>query len=105
MLEGINAKGVSITTGGLQHLVGLEYLKQLNMNGCKYITDTSKLLPVRESLEKLDMGNCVAISDITPLNEMKKLIQLNLINTPRIKQREEAIAALQRAIPGCVIEK
>ena len=51
-------------------LVGLEYLKQLNMNGCKYITDTSKLLPVRESLEKLDMGNCVAISDITPLNEM-----------------------------------
>ncbi|XP_015769107.1 PREDICTED: ATP synthase subunit s, mitochondrial-like isoform X1 [Acropora digitifera] len=105
MLEGINAKGVSITTGGLQHLVGLEYLKQLNMNGCRYITDTSKLLPVRESLEKLDMGNCVAISDITPLNEMTKLIQLNLINTPRIKQREEAIAALQRAIPGCVIEK
>lgn len=104
-LEGINAKGISVTTGGLQHLVGLQHLTQLNMNSCKYITDTSKLLPVRESLEKLDIGNCGGISDITPLHELKKLIQLNLVNTPRIKEREEAIAALQKSIPACVIEK
>lgn len=104
-LEGINAKGVNITTGGLQHLVGLQHLKQLNMNSCRYVTDMKKLLPVKETLEQLDIGNCRGISDLTPLHELKKLTKLHLVNTPGIKQREEAIATLQKKLPECVIEK
>lgn len=104
-LEGINAKGISITTGGMQHLAGLQYLTQLNMNSCKYVTDLNKLLPVKETLEELDIGNCGGISDITPLHQLKKLTKLNLTNTPRIKQREEGIAALQKKLPECIIEE
>ncbi|XP_078350544.1 ATP synthase subunit s, mitochondrial-like isoform X1 [Oculina patagonica] len=104
-LEAINAKGISVTTGGLQHLVGLQHLTQLNVNSCMYVTDVSKLLPVKETLEQLDIGNCGSISDISPLSELKKLTKLNLQNTPRIKQREEAIATLQKRLPDCVIEK
>lgn len=104
-LEGIDAKGICVTTGGLQHLVGLQHLKQLNINSCRYVTDMNKLLPVKETLEQLDIGNCGGISDITPLHELTKLIKLNLVNTPGIKQREKAIATLQMNLPECVIEK
>jgi len=51
--------------------VGLQHLKQLNVNSCMYITDVSKLLPVKETLEELDIGNCSSISDISPLSELK----------------------------------
>lgn len=51
--------------------VGLQHLKELHMNSCKYVTDMSKLLPVKATLEQLDIGNCGGISDITPLNELK----------------------------------
>jgi len=36
-----------------------------------YVTDVSKLLPVKETLEELDIGNCGSISDISPLSELK----------------------------------
>lgn len=65
----------------------------------------NKLLPVKESLEELDIGNCVAISDISPLFELKKLRKLVLTNTPKIEQREETIASLQKRLPDCVIEE
>ena len=51
-------------------LVGLQHLKQLNINSCRYVTDMNKLLPVKETLEQLDIGNCGGISDITPLHEL-----------------------------------
>ena len=51
-------------------LVGLQHLKQLNMNSCRYVTDMKKLLPVKETLEQLDIGNCGGISDLTPLHEL-----------------------------------
>ena len=35
----------------------------------------------------------------------RKLTKLHLVNTPGIKQREEAIATLQKKLPECVIEK
>jgi len=56
-------------------------------------------------LEQLDIGNCGGISDITPLHELRNLVKLNLVNTPGIKQREEAIATLQKKLPECAIEK
>jgi len=56
--------------------VGLQHLKQLNVNSCMYVTDVSKLLPVKETLEELEIGNCGSISDISPLSELK-LVQLN----------------------------
>ncbi|KAJ7380014.1 ATP biosynthetic process [Desmophyllum pertusum] len=105
VLEGINAKGISVTTGGLQHLDGLQHLKELNVNSCRYVTDMHKLLPVKESLELLDIGNCGSISDILPLSDLKKLTKLNLVNTTGIKQREEEIATLQKRLPNCVIEQ
>ncbi|CAH3043545.1 unnamed protein product [Pocillopora meandrina] len=104
-LEAISAKGISVTTGGLQHLDGLQHLRLLNVNSCVYVTNMNKLLPVKESLEELDIGNCVAISDISPLFELKKLRKLVLTNTPKIKQREETIASLQKRLPDCVIEE
>ena len=51
-------------------LVGLQHLKQLNMNSCRYVTDMKKLLPVKETLEQLDIENCGGISDLTPLHEL-----------------------------------
>lgn len=51
-------------------LVGLQHLKQLSMNSCRYVTDMKKLLPVKETLEQLDIGNCGGISDLTPLHEL-----------------------------------
>lgn len=104
-LEAISAKGISVTTGGLQHLDGLQHLRLLNVNSCVYVTNVNKLLPVKESLEELDIGNCVAISDISPLFELKKLRKLILTNTPKIKQREVTIASLQKRLPDCVIEE
>ena len=52
-------------------LVGLKHLESLNLNGCKYVTDVAKLLPVQESLVQLDIGNCNGILDISPLTELK----------------------------------
>ena len=62
-------------------LVGLQHLKQLNMNSCRYVTDMKKLLTVKETLEQLDIGNCGGISDLTPLHELTlvSIIILNLL--------------------------
>lgn len=51
-------------------LVGLHYLKFLNLNSCRYVSDLSKLLPVKETLEELDICNCWEIKDLAPLFQL-----------------------------------
>ena len=51
--------------------VGLRHLESLNLNGCKYVTDMTKLLPVQDCLAELDIGNCNGILDISPLSELR----------------------------------
>ncbi|KAK3751476.1 hypothetical protein QZH41_009189 [Actinostola sp. cb2023] len=70
-LQKIDGKATCITTGGLQHLVGLNHLDYLSLHGCKYVTDVGKILPVKETLLELDIGYCPAITDILPLGQLK----------------------------------
>jgi hypothetical protein len=52
-------------------LEGLKYLDYLNLHGCKYVGDVSKILPVKETLEELDISLCPAITDISSLGQLK----------------------------------
>lgn len=100
MLEEINAKGITLTDNGFEHLVGLEYLKHLNMNSCGYICDLTLLKEVAGSLQYLDIGNCESIADITPVESLSKLKTLILTNTLG-KNRQHAIEQVQKQLPDC----
>ena len=52
-------------------LVGLQYLRFLNVSSCRYVSDLSKILPVRETLEELHMHNCWEVKDLSPLFELR----------------------------------
>jgi len=101
-LEVINARNISLTDNGLEHLVGLRHLKVIDMNSCIYITNLMLLREVANSLEYLDVGNCERLSDISPLADMQKLRKLILTNTLG-KNRETVIADLAKKLPDCEI--
>eukprot|EP00794_Sanderia_malayensis_P019882 gene19882-21823_t len=101
-LEKINARGINLTDNGFEHLVGLKYLKHLDMNSCCYITDLTCLKEVAESLQYLDIGNCESIADISPIEKLRELRTLVLTNTLG-KNRYKAIDAMKIKLPGCEI--
>ena len=63
--------GISRLSFWLLYLVGLEHLKSLNLNSCRYVSDMTKLLPVKETLEELDISNCSEIKDLSALFKLR----------------------------------
>ena len=102
-VEGIDAKNTYITDGGLDHLVGLEHLKTLNLSNCRYVSDLTKLLPVKETLEDLDISNCAEITDLSSLFQLRNLKSLSLSGMVSVKDQESTINRLKELLPNCEI--
>ncbi|XP_028409594.1 ATP synthase subunit s, mitochondrial-like [Dendronephthya gigantea] len=102
-VEGIDAKNTYITDGGLDHLVGLEHLKSLNLHNCRYVTDLTKLLPVKESLQELDISNCIQITDLSSLFKLRYLRFLSMSGMLSVKDQNSTIKRLKEVLPGCEI--
>lgn len=102
-VEGIDAKNTYITDGGLDHLVGLQYLRFLNLSSCRYVSDLSKVLPTKETLEELHMHNCWEVKDLSPLFQLRNLRILELTGTKSVEDRDSTIRRLQEELPDCII--
>ncbi|XP_057316275.1 ATP synthase subunit s, mitochondrial-like [Hydractinia symbiolongicarpus] len=102
-LVGIDANGVALTNSGLQHLVGLKYLRYLSLHGCKHITDLEHLTEVADTLEYLDIGNCTGLSDVTPVGSLLKLQTLIMTGTLGGIKRKEVLKTLHQKLPSCNI--
>ncbi|CAI8049994.1 ATP synthase subunit s, mitochondrial [Geodia barretti] len=106
-LEAINASGITITNNGLEHLVGLEGVYHLDFTNCKYLSDEGlvHLANVRGSLLELELSGCPSISSsgLPCLYGLSRLQYLGLRDTPGIRDRDTALAALLGALPHCQI--
>ena len=86
---------------------GLEKLRRIDFSGCKYLGDTGlvHLAAVKDCLEELELNHCPSITQrgLPSLYMLHRLKSLGLRDTPGIKHREEAMSALQKALPHCKI--
>jgi len=102
-LVAIHADEASLTDNGFEHLVGLHHLEYLSMNSCQYIMDLTLLSEVAHTLKHLDIGNCGRLSNVSPVTKLKLLEKLVVTNTLGGERRQDAIQALQKALPDCEI--
>ena len=88
--------------------VGLEGVERLDFSNCKYLSKEGLvyLANVRDSLLELDLSCCPAVThDALPtLYCLHRLGYLGLRETPGIKDRDGALAALRGALPHCQID-
>ena len=109
VLEGIDALGGTLIDVGLDHLAGLQSLHTLNLQGCKYISDSGlqRLFHVAKTLRCLNLSGCVGVTHkgLPQLYNLQKLKELDLRHTPGIRNHASSLAQLRFNIPHCHIQE
>jgi len=112
-LRALDLKSARISGRGLSHLEGLGRLTHLNLFNCVSINDegVERLVRLR-GLEELNLGSCVfpyekeqtcGLTDAAAarLSDLRKLRRLGIAGN---RVRPETIARLRRELPDCLIE-
>jgi hypothetical protein len=95
-----------ITDAGMIYLGQMDNVKWLHLVACPHISDAGlRPLLKMKNLVALDLRGCPQITDagLTVLAEKKDWEQISLGGCPNVSA--EAVAELQRALPGARIEK
>jgi hypothetical protein len=95
-----------LTDEGLAYLKNLSNLQQLGLGKCRQVTDASlAFLKDLIKLQELELENCQRVTDtgLTHLKSLTSLQRLDLRACDGIT--DEGVAELQRALPGCSIER
>jgi tetratricopeptide (TPR) repeat protein len=112
-LRALDLKSARLSGRGLGHLEGLGRLTHLNLFNCVSITDDGVEALVRlRVLEELNLGSCVfpyereqtcGLTDqaAARLSELRRLRRLGLAGN---RVRPETVARLRQALPDCLIE-
>jgi len=75
-LKHLTLKGLQLTE--LTSLQGFVALENLDLTGCRYISDLAPLRSAMNSLQCLNISRCEKIKDLTPLSELQKLRTLTI---------------------------
>jgi hypothetical protein len=104
----ILAQAFNISSALCSFSVGLERVYRLDFANCKYLSDEGlvHLANVRGSLLELELSGCPSISSsgLPYLYCLSRLQYLGLRDTPGIRDRDTALAALLGALPHCQID-
>ncbi|XP_065682196.1 ATP synthase subunit s, mitochondrial isoform X2 [Hydra vulgaris] len=74
-LVAIDGSNIALTSNGLRHLKGLNYLTDLLLRKCHNITFLDSLEEVSASLKHLDISYCESITDISPVEKLRMLAE------------------------------
>ncbi|XP_065662275.1 ATP synthase subunit s, mitochondrial isoform X4 [Hydra vulgaris] len=102
-LVAIDGSNIALTSNGLRHLKGLNYLTDLLLRKCPNITFLDSLEEVSASLKHLDISYCESITDISPVAKLRNLETLVVSQTLIGSMRDETIKRLQLELPQCKI--
>ncbi|HVE41869.1 MAG TPA: tetratricopeptide repeat protein [Planctomycetota bacterium] len=112
-LRALDLKSAPLSGRGLGHLESLSRLTHLNLFNCVSITDEGVEALIRlRGLEELNLGSCVfpyekeqtcGLTDqaAARLSELRRLRRLGITGN---RVRPETIARLRQALPDCLIE-
>ena len=126
-LQGLNLSRTRVTDAGLKELAGLMSLQRLDLRGTRVTDAGLKELAGLKSLQSLDLGDTqvtdaglkelaglnslqmlnLAYTQVTDagLKELAGLKSLQWLNLDNTKVTNAGVKDLQRALPGCVINR
>uniref|UniRef100_A0A8D2Q4F2 Distal membrane-arm assembly complex protein 2 n=1 Tax=Varanus komodoensis TaxID=61221 RepID=A0A8D2Q4F2_VARKO len=107
LVEAIDLSGTLISYEGLDNLVNLKALKQLDLSRCPNIDDWSlgRFHSFADVLEELSLAGCPQISErgLACLHHLRNLKRLNVSNLPSIPNKPFIRILLEEMLPHCEI--
>ncbi|XP_053545071.1 distal membrane-arm assembly complex protein 2 [Bombina bombina] len=106
-LECVDLSGSRIAYQGLDNIVSLKELQELNLRACPHLDDwaLSRLQVFKDSLEVLSLAGCPQVTErgLATLHHLQKLKHLDVSNLPSVSNKGLVRILLEEVLPGCEI--
>ncbi|XP_029475262.1 distal membrane-arm assembly complex protein 2 isoform X2 [Rhinatrema bivittatum] len=106
-VEAVDASGLLLNYIGLDNIVTLKELKELNLSRCPHIDDwcLSRVYLLQDSLEVLSLAGCPQVTErgLATLHHLHNLKQLDVSHLPSVANKGLVAILLEEMLPHCTI--